>query len=1078
MKGIIKKITAAVSAAAITMASIPFIVYAESGKAIFTEEASTHHLWSFSMPQLQRAGVGVISSLSPMIAYAPITDEAVAESDTTFPESFDMRRVYSISSVKDQKSNGTCWAHAAIVSAESSILASKPDIDLSELHTSYYSYYGDDQTPTDKFTTEGVLSHGGSPKIVTNLWSQWIGPVLESRMPYEDTSVFENASQTVFMKYQSDYHMKNAYSFDYNEDRSNFESVKAMVKDFVYKGQAVDISYMSDKSANWYNVFCSSNSNKKPRFANHGVAIVGWDDNFSAAKFKNKPDGDGAWLCKNSWGTKEADNGYFWLSYYDRTICDFSVFEIEDNDEHEILYQHDSYFPIQSFSAYDDAEQEGPSYFANMFDCIGPSEVSAVGTYIINPDTEYEITVYTDITDESDPTSGTPSAVTKGKANLTGFQRIDLDAPVIIDDSEKFSVVVKLYCENSPFVLPVESSFFAEDKSSKICDLSNLVTDQRIREHTKAGESFISSNGNDWNDTYEYTEEYTDVQKKSLLEEFEFQLFDGLEETDRLLLDDAERQLKYYKEIFADSTIKCRTGNASLKVYGDPVGKVWFSQPQGYVDKNSKIELTSGIEGGKIYWKADDGEYTEYTEPITIDSAVTISAYTDLDEKYGEALSESSLSSVSKRSFVPKKAVFNWLGYNCTSSEKRGDLKYAERISDSEYNIELSSDNEYICLDLGTKSKVIYNGTEYEGFGWIEKIPVGYGNSDIKLILTGDNEDDNEITVHINRKILGFNYLSETINYSLADEVYAPDGTELKLNSYIGKYAGQELKAVKDGNESRVKVPDRRVFPQTELNYREEVIGPFTSEMIDSVLICTDTEADFSYYSANGRKVNGDDSLVLEDGYYYISVIPGEKIALKLDAGDGMLESKAVTFNIPEAPSEKPDISRIVDNGELNLKYDGGTEIESTGVMYMSDRLYEVIAEDFGYSKEKFSELIEKRWGMSENEAREALSSRFTKGNDLKYGKYYIIRYPATNTSFASQGVKFVKFPSGDVNRDLKVDSVDASAVLRHYAAVSVDAETTLDEEQQMIADVNNDGKITSNDASQIMKIYTKEMSA
>ena len=63
MKGIIKKITAAVSAAAITMASIPFTVYAESGKVIFTEEASTHHLWSFSMPQLQRAGVGVISSL-------------------------------------------------------------------------------------------------------------------------------------------------------------------------------------------------------------------------------------------------------------------------------------------------------------------------------------------------------------------------------------------------------------------------------------------------------------------------------------------------------------------------------------------------------------------------------------------------------------------------------------------------------------------------------------------------------------------------------------------------------------------------------------------------------------------------------------------------------------------------------------------------------------------------------------------------------------------------------------------------------------------------------------------------------
>lgn len=54
----------------------------------------------------------------------------------------------------------------------------------------------------------------------------------------------------------------------------------------------------------------------------HAVAIVGWDDNYSADNFleDKRPPADGAWIVRNSWGDDYGIGGYFYLSYYDQTI--------------------------------------------------------------------------------------------------------------------------------------------------------------------------------------------------------------------------------------------------------------------------------------------------------------------------------------------------------------------------------------------------------------------------------------------------------------------------------------------------------------------------------------------------------------------------------------------------------------------------------------------------------------------------------------------------------------------------------------------------------------------------------------
>ena len=158
------------------------------------------------------------------------------------------------------------------------------------------------------------------------------------------------------------------------------------------------------------------------------------------------------------------------------------------------------------------------------------------------------------------------------------------------------------------------------------------------------------------------------------------------------------------------------------------------------------------------------------------------------------------------------------------------------------------------------------------------------------------------------------------------------------------------------------------------------------------------------------------------------------------------------------------------------VKYEGTAMIEASPLMYMNDIMYEAMAEDFGYSRERFTELQKQRLGVSDDDVKGFTGNTFKSTNELQYGVEYLVRYPATGSSFASQGEKLVFYARGDVNRDRKVDSVDASLVLKHYSLVSVGKDGLFDESQQLMADVNNDGTITSVDASQIMVIYTKAM--
>ncbi len=556
---------------------------------------------------------------------------ALKRSSGNLPESFDIRSMSRNTDVKDQGIYGTCWSFSSAASGESSVIDSNPNVNLSELHTAYYAYYGSEQIPNLSITTEEILQNGGTCHAAVNLWSQWIGPVYESRLPYDNIDFFDDKSAVEDMKYQCDYHLKNGYMFDYNDERTDVSEVISLVKEYLYSGLAVGISYQSADGKYYSSEYNSTRSVRKPKYANHAVTIIGWDDNFPKENFVVPAENDGAWLIKNSWGKDTYDDGYMWLSYEDRSICEFVVNELDDRDNYKYNYHHDTFVPLQSLSSAENVNINAPSYMANIFTAEETMQVEAVSVHIPCPATEYEITIYSGLDDITDPVSGQASTVTKGVVDVTGTVTLELDESVTVEAGERFSAVMKLYSEKSPYVVPVESVLYLySDISDEKISLGTYTDYEGLKANTGALESFCSADGEEWYDPTSEDFFYNEEEKSIILEQLKEQLFDDIYPEETELLEEAETLYRYYEKAFSKYDLSLALGNVSLKVLGNPVNMVDFSHVTGFVAECEQLEL-SAENGEKVYYSVNGGEYNEYTSPIEIDGYNYIKATVDFE---------------------------------------------------------------------------------------------------------------------------------------------------------------------------------------------------------------------------------------------------------------------------------------------------------------------------------------------------------------------------------------------------------------------------------------------------------------
>lgn len=199
---------------------------------------------------------------------------------TDFPV-FDWREYGGITPVKAQGTCGACWVFAPIGQLEAHILIYDGRTeDLSEQHV---------------IDCNSMLFNcGGGWHWITLELLQTAGSVRESCYPYLEDDGYP------CMQSQCRIVARIARYAPVQGNQSSVEAIKQALLD-----GPVSSAIAMPCQAFYYTggLFESATAED----LNHVVVIVGWDD--------TRYGGEGAWICKNSWGTEWGEEGYFYVRY-------------------------------------------------------------------------------------------------------------------------------------------------------------------------------------------------------------------------------------------------------------------------------------------------------------------------------------------------------------------------------------------------------------------------------------------------------------------------------------------------------------------------------------------------------------------------------------------------------------------------------------------------------------------------------------------------------------------------------------------------------------------------------------------
>jgi uncharacterized repeat protein (TIGR02543 family) len=371
--------------------------------------------------------------------------------------------------VRDQGQEGACWAFSTMAAIEANLIkqnmASRDDIDLSELQLAYFTTHGyddpkdcrDSDTYTIGNTSVGYLDNGGNSTIASQALLNKVGVVEEVYAPYS-----KGSSYTLDDSY--------AVSKDFAEvtdaikvDISNVKAVQNAIKKY---GAAVASIYATQEEEDYlettkengtvvsekqvgvrYSATHNSYYSSASLNSNHSVAIVGWDDSFPKENFHEdyQPESDGAWLIRNSWGLDGYGfRGYFWMSYCDRSLLKGETVTVYSatTDMYDNVYSYASgvqggYYSPNTTGSLMTAEVE--------YSVKAGESVEAVTVEVDNTNSSVSV----EVTDGKTTSTGTLHNESKGIYTI----KLDNPIPVTSDSDIKVKYTIQASADEKPHIL-------------------------------------------------------------------------------------------------------------------------------------------------------------------------------------------------------------------------------------------------------------------------------------------------------------------------------------------------------------------------------------------------------------------------------------------------------------------------------------------------------------------------------------------------------------------------------------------------------------------------------------------------
>ena len=300
-----------------------------------------------------------------------------------------------VSSVKNQKDGGNCWAFAGLATLETCLKkATGVTFDFSVENAknlmAAYSVFG----------LRLETNTGGYTSMLMSYLTSWLGPIDETVEDYDEYSTISLQDNPMF-------HIQNIKFLPARIDSTDNELYKLAIRDY----GAVSVMF------NWNGY-------------SHAVSLVGWDDDYvgmdSVGNYAH-----GAWIFKNSYGSDWGNEGYGYLSYEEKISEQIHpnmhayTFIFNDINPYTEIYQYD-FGGVTEFYHYTDNV-----YLKNTFTASSDSYLSAFSSYF-DSETNFTVSVYKD----------EEFIFSQNGTSEAGYYTIPFSTMVQLEKGEKFSIVI------------------------------------------------------------------------------------------------------------------------------------------------------------------------------------------------------------------------------------------------------------------------------------------------------------------------------------------------------------------------------------------------------------------------------------------------------------------------------------------------------------------------------------------------------------------------------------------------------------------------------------------------------------